>query len=169
MNIGVSCDVNNLFQEIAKKYPKRKLNYRALYGYVDDLGVIKYARAYGSQLRNEAAIFIECLKRIGYTPRYEYKNRNRDYNWSVDLAVDTISSLKDVDLTVICSNRRVLIPLLQYLKQQNKRIIILAANIPEIFSNYAECVEIPESMLEQHGRGVHPKIKGQPDALAYNE
>ena len=156
--IVIAADVSNLYYCIGMKYPKRKLDYWAYRKYVDDLGTVVLAMAYGAQINNEAAGFIHCLREAGYTPKYKapktYRSDDklrRKADWDVGIAMDLVRLAldKQYDMLVLGSADGDLCPLVEWLKELGIIVIILACGISRDLRLLADqAIEIPESLLE---------------------
>ena len=154
--IGMFMDIANLYGTIGVKYGSRKLDYKAYYRYVEDLGDIVMANAYGSQMNNEAAGFINCLKLIGYHPVYKriksYQNENHTKHkadWDVGIAIDIVKAIANLDMVILGSADGDFQPLTKWILEQGKQVIILACGISkDLRETCTEAIEIPESMLE---------------------
>ena len=56
-------DVSNLYYSTVNKFDGKKLDYKAYLKYIEDLGKIKTAIAFGAQMNKEANGFITYLKK----------------------------------------------------------------------------------------------------------
>jgi uncharacterized LabA/DUF88 family protein len=155
--IGVFIDVSNLYYCINKKYKGRKLNYKKYLEYIQGLGDVAIANAYGAQVKNQAAGFIHMLKQIGFTPKYQTPKSFTEHgqiikkaDYDVKIAVDILEAAENLDMVVLGSADSDFIPLVLKLKEKQKRVIIFACKISGDFKTIGECcVEIPESLLEK--------------------
>ena len=150
MKIGIMIDANNLYYRLNLKHGQ-KLDYAKYLAYCEELGYVNFAGVYGVHVRGQAVDFLTRLKTIGYNPRYMNVNK-RDENKiqaTVRIVVDAIADMVNYDTLILGSSDKNLIPLLEYLKLQNKKVIILSTNIPKAMYTAAyKCIEIPASMLE---------------------
>jgi uncharacterized LabA/DUF88 family protein len=161
--VGVFVDVSNVYYCISKKYPGRKLDYAAYMNYCKDLGEIANASAFGSQLNNEAASFIHCLSKLGYTPKYKtpksYMNDGklkRKADHDVAIAIDMINMAPRMDLVVLGTADGDLVPAVQWLKEKGIEVVILACGISRDLKDVVTTwIEIPESMLEAQKHKVN--------------
>jgi len=154
--IGIFMDVANLYGTVGVKYGSRKLDYRAYYEYVKDFGDIVMCNAYGSQMNNEAAGFINCLKSIGYHPKYKriksytkegYTKHKAD--WDVGIAIDIVKAIANLDMVILGSADGDFQPLTQWILEQGKQVIVLACGISrDLRETCTDAIEVPESMLE---------------------
>lgn len=155
-------DVANLYGTISMKYGSRKLDYKAYYAYVQDFGDVVMANAYGSQMNNEAAGFINCLKAIGYHPVYKriksYQNDTHikhKADWDVGIAIDIVKAIANIDMVILGSADGDFQPLTKWILEQGKQVIVLACGISkDLRESCTEAVEIPESMLEDKNEKV---------------
>lgn len=150
MKIAIMIDANNLFYTLKLKH-HRKLDYSKYLEYVEHIGDVTLAEVHGVHIRGQAIDFITKLKSLGYSPRYvnvHVRDQNK-IKATVRIVVDSIAQMVSYDTIVIGSNDKNLIPLLEYLKAQKKKVIILATDIPNSMKTAAyKCIEIPSSMLE---------------------
>jgi len=151
MKIGIMIDANNLFFTLRMKY-NRKLDYAKYLEFCKELGDINFAAVYGVHVRGQAIDFLTKLKTIGYTPCYTNVNE-RDktkIRATVRMVVEAMADMISYDTLIIGSSDKNLIPLFEYLKQQNKKVIVISTNIPNSMKMAAhKCIEIPKSMLEK--------------------
>lgn len=150
MKIGIMIDANNLFYRLNLKHGQ-KLDYKKYLNYCKELGYVNFACVYGVHVKGQAINFLTKLKSIGYIPHYTNVNK-RDENKiqaTVRIVVESIDYMINYDTLILGSSDKNLIPLLEYLKIQNKKVIILSTNIPKAMYTAAyKCIEIPASMLE---------------------
>jgi uncharacterized LabA/DUF88 family protein len=156
--IGVFADVSNLYYCISLKFKGRKLDYKAYYDFVVDLGDVQQAIAYGAQVENEAASFIHCLKEIGFTPKYkkpkafhgEGTKLKRKADWDVGIVIDIVNMIDRLDLVVLGTADGDLEPLVSWVRQKGIDVIIVACGISrELKETATKFIEIPESLLEK--------------------
>jgi uncharacterized LabA/DUF88 family protein len=154
--VGVFCDVSNLYHCAKKRFRNKKLNYQKYLKFVEDLGTIDTAIAYGAQVKNEARNFIHSLQSFGYTTKYKkpkvFRNgklTERKADWDIGIVVDIIKKLDDLDLIIIGSADGDFVPFVEYLLEQGKQVVIFACNISSDFaSTKAVIIEIPETLME---------------------
>jgi len=155
MRIGIFIDVSNLYYCVGSKF-KRKLDYKKYYTYVSGLGNVVQAIAYGAQLKNEARGFIHCLEEIGFSAKYKKpKIFNNDgkirhkADVDVDIAMDIVRKVNEIDLIVLGCADSDLAPLVDWVQECGKNVIVLATGISHELKTAAySCIEIPESFLE---------------------
>lgn len=155
--IGLFVDISNVYYCVGKKYDGRKVNYYAYMEYVQSLGNITKAYAYGSQMGSEATKFIGRLEHIGFTARYKKPKTyhgpdefRRKADWDVGIAVDMISMINEYDTVLLASADGDMVPAVKFLIDRQKKVIVLACGISKDLRYAAtDCIEIPESMLEK--------------------
>lgn len=146
MKIGIYVDVNNIYLELQKKYNK-KLNYEKYYEYIQNIGTIEKAVAYGVQLHGEAKGFIICLKTIGFNPKFK-----KSSNWDSGITIDVMRDAENFDSIWLGSSSPNILPLIKSLK----KVIIFAANISEDMQKVTKTIEIPLSLMEaRNGSAGH--------------
>lgn len=150
--LGLFLEVSNLYHTINKRYNK-KLNYKKYMEFVQSLGEVQQAIAYGAQVGNEAKGFLVCLREAGFMPKYkepkEFHDGTKKANWDVGMAVDMISMMDRLDMIVLGSADGDFADLINYVQGKGLQVIVLACNISHELTNVAtKCIEIPESLLE---------------------
>jgi uncharacterized LabA/DUF88 family protein len=155
--IGVFCDVSNLYFCIGKKFNHRKLDYQGYLSFIEDLGEVVLANAYGAQVDNEAVGFITALKKIGYTCKFkkpkEWINGDkikRKADHDVNIAIDIVDAVDDFDIVVIGSADSDLAPVVRWVMNKGKKVVIFACGIAKELRNTAtKSIEVIESQLEE--------------------
>ena len=164
MNIALFADVGNLYYCVGKRFEGgkpnyAKLDYAKLYAIAASFGTLSRAFAYGSQVSDEAINFINCLKKLGYDPKYkcpktvesEGNKIVRKSNWNVGIAMDVVRMIehKRVDVVILASADADLVPLVQWVKDHGVRCIVLACGISRELKDAADqFIEIGEEYLE---------------------
>ena len=150
MKIAIMIDANNLFYRLKKKH-NRKLDYAKYLAFCKELGLVNVACVYGVHVRGKSIAFMTRLKTIGFVPNYTNVTK-RDENKiqsTTRICVEAIANMISYDTLIVGSSDKNLIPLFEYLKTQNKKVIVLSTNIPDAMYTAADkCIEIPVSMLE---------------------
>jgi uncharacterized LabA/DUF88 family protein len=155
--IGMFVDVSNLYYCIQKKFPKRKLDYRKYKRFVEDLGDIHQAIAYGAQMSRQADGFKYCLEQIGYTAKYKTPkvyvaadgSEKRKADWDVGIAMDMVSMIDRFDMIILGSGDGDMLPVVEWCMRRGVDVVILATGISKDLKRYAtQAIEIPESLLE---------------------
>ena len=154
--VAIYVDVSNLYYCIYNKH-KGKLDYAKLLEFLGPIGDIRLSKAYGAQVRDEAAPFIEILKTLGFEPHYKepkfYGQHEGKADWDVGIAIDMIKDMDHYDMAVLCSADGDMIPVVEYLRERGKDVVILGAGISCELQEYATtCIEIPMSMVIKKGK-----------------
>jgi len=150
--IGLFVDISNLYAQVWRTY-KRRLDYQKFYEYVEKLGCIQTATAYGCQKHNEAEGFRFALEQIGFSTKYKRPRMPNTgilrADWDVTLALDVVNSSNLLDCLVLGSADKSLIPLILWCKDQGIMVIVLASGIGQSIQRASsKWIEIPESLLE---------------------
>ncbi len=142
--IGIFVDVDDLYVNISHQYRNRKLSYAKYGEFIKDFGDVVQSVAYGFQNNNEAAGFIRALKKIGYQTKY--KSAGHEACWNVGLTIDVVQMASRLDIVVLGSSDENLEPLIGWCLRQGISVYVIACNIGN--TQATECIEIPESLLE---------------------
>ncbi|MCD6178062.1 NYN domain-containing protein [bacterium] len=128
--IGVLIDVQNLYHS-AKNLYGAKVNF----GEVLKTAVSgrKLIRAFAYVVRTktgEERPFFEALTKLGIETRVrdlqEFYGGMKKADWDVGIVIDAIRTAPSLDVIVLCSGDGDFIPLVEYLKNQGKRVEIIA-------------------------------------------
>ena len=155
--IGLFVDVSNLYYCIANKFNKRKLDYARYYKYIQEIGHIEYAIAYGAQIENQAAKFLWAIQQIGFETKYRAPKAFSDNgkirkkaDCDLQIAVDIMSTINDIDLLILGSADGDFKPLLELARERGVGVVVIACTISHDLKEIAdEAIEIPESLLEE--------------------
>ena len=152
--IGVFCDVSNLYYCVSHRFEGRKLDYRKYLAFIQDLGDIQYAYAYGSQMKGQAHAFVAALKGAGFIPKFKSpkeiqgKVYKRKADWDVGIAIDMIKGMTDLDTMILGSADSDMAPAVEYVREQNVKVIVFACGVSRELHDLCDVLEIPESLLE---------------------
>jgi len=148
--IGLFVDIQDMYENVSRKFRKKKLDYKKFLEYVNDLGKVVIAKAYGRQLTNEAVGFLNCLKKFGYLVSYRKVTAHSNDRWDVGITVDIFSELENIDTVVIGASHRNFLPLINKLLILEKRVLVIGAQIdPAVKTVTQSYVEVTLSMLEE--------------------
>ena len=151
---AVFVDLSNLYYCTHKKWPDRKINYKA---YLDLCGENIYrAIAYGAHIDHQADGFIKCLKSFGFETKFkapkEYQTDagiRRKADFDCDIVVDMIRLINKVDVIVLGCADGDLLPGVEYVREHGIDVRILACGISRDLKDGASSwTEISESILE---------------------
>jgi len=154
--IGIFVDVSNLYYCIGKKYGGKKLDYAKYYKYIEDLGNITMAIAYGAQVKNQANKFLHCLQQIGFNTKYRspkafinHGSVRKKADCDLQIAVDVIHNIDELDMLVLGSADGDFTPIINMANDAGLTTVILACQISKDLKEIAdEFIEIPASLLE---------------------
>ncbi|MBU3925939.1 NYN domain-containing protein [Patescibacteria group bacterium] len=128
--VAVFIDVQNLYHSARALYQKR-VNFKELLE--SGVGDKQLIRAFAYVVRTktgEEKPFFEALTKLGIEIRVkdlqEYYGGMKKADWDVGIAVDAIKTASIVDVVVLASGDGDYIPLVEYLKNQGRRVEVMA-------------------------------------------
>lgn len=128
--VAVLMDVQNLYHSARAIYQKR-VNFKELLDTA--VGQRQLIRAFAYVVRTktgEEKPFFEALTNLGIEIRVkdlqEYFGGMKKADWDVGIAVDAIKTSEIVDVIVLASGDGDYIPLVEYLKNQGRRMEVMA-------------------------------------------
>ena len=128
--VEVLIDVQNLYYS-AKNLYHSKVNF----GEVLKQGIAgrKFIRAFGYVVRTktgEEKPFFDALMKMGIETRVrdlqEFYGGAKKADWDVGIVIDAIRTSQGLDVIVLCSGDGDFIPLVEYLKNQGRRVEVMA-------------------------------------------
>lgn len=155
MSVKVLVDTGDIYHKLYRQFGY-KLDYGKYLARIEELcGPVKDAIAYGSQINNEAAGFITCLKGLGFHTKFKrpriFKISDREIkqcSWGVDITLDAFTN--DNDIVILGISNTDYIPLIQALQERETYVIVFAASIPNIIRKVADkVIEITPDLLEE--------------------
>lgn len=128
--VAVLIDVQNLYYS-AKNLYRRKVNFRAILKQAVSNRKLIRAFAYVVKTKSgEERPFFEALLSLGIETRIrelqEYWGGVKKADWDVGITIDAVRISPWVDVIVLCSGDGDFAPLVEYLKNQGKRLEIIA-------------------------------------------
>lgn len=150
--IGLYIDVSNLYFCLYNNL-KGKLNYAALVEYLQPIGDIVIKKAYGAQVKEEAAGFIKTLHGLDFetyykAPKYFGAKHVGKADWDVGMAVDIIKDLDSIDMVILATADGDMAPLAEYVIERGKEIVIVGSNISkELQESCTTYIELPSSLV----------------------
>ena len=128
--VVVLIDVQNLYHSAKNLYQARvdfdEVLKKAIAGR-------KFIRAFAYVVRTktgEEKAFFEALIKLGIETKVrdlqEFYGGTKKADWDVGIVIDAIRTAPGVDVVVLCSGDGDFIPLVEYLKNQGKRVEIIA-------------------------------------------
>jgi uncharacterized protein (TIGR00288 family) len=155
--VAVFIDTQNLYHS-AKNLYGAKVNFSQILRKA--ISGRNFLRAFAYVIRTKAGeekAFVEALKKIGIEIRekdlQEYPGGFKKGDWDVGIAIDAIRVASSVDVIVLASGDGDFFQLVEYLKNQGKRVEIIAfgkttsAKLKEIADEFIDLEENPEKYL----------------------
>jgi uncharacterized LabA/DUF88 family protein len=155
--VAVFIDTNNLYHSAKNLYGAR-VNFRELLK--SAISQRKFVRAFAYVVRTksgEEKPFLEALKSLGIETRekelQEYYGGLKKADWDVGIAVDAIRIAPSVDVIVLASGDGDFVQLVEYLKNQGKRVEVLAfgnttsTRLKEVADEFIDLEKKPEKYL----------------------
>jgi uncharacterized LabA/DUF88 family protein len=128
--VEVLIDVQNLYHS-AKNLYQAKVNFSEVLKKA--IAGRKFIRAFAYVVRTktgEEKAFFEALIKLGIETKVrdlqEFYGGAKKADWDVGIVIDAIRTAPGVDVVVLCSGDGDFIPLVEYLKNQGKRVEIIA-------------------------------------------
>lgn len=155
--VAVFIDVQNLYHSARAIYQKR-VNFKELLN--DSVGQRQLIRAFAYVVKTktgEEKPFFDALEKLGIEMRVkdlqEYYGGMKKADWDVGVAVDAIKTSQIVDVVVIASGDGDYIPLVEYLKNQGRRVEVIAfgrstsSKLKEVTDEFVDLDENPKKYL----------------------
>ena len=128
--VEVLIDVQNLYYSARNLYHSKVNFQEVLKQAVSDR---KFIRAFAYVVRTktgEEKPFFDALTKLGIETRVrdlqEFYGGAKKADWDVGIVIDAIRTSAGLDVIVLCSGDGDFIPLVEYLKNQGKRVEVLA-------------------------------------------
>ena len=128
--VEVLIDVQNLYYSARNLY-QRKVNFGAVLKQA--VAGRKFIRAFGYVVRTktgEEKPFFDALEKLGIETRVrdlqEFYGGAKKADWDVGIVIDAIRTSAALDVIVLCSGDGDFISLVEYLKNQGKRVEVMA-------------------------------------------
>jgi len=155
--VAVLIDVQNLYHSARALFQKR-VNFKELL--TSAVGERQLIRAFAYVVRTktgEEKPFFEALTKLGIEMRVkdlqEYYGGMKKADWDVGLAVDAIKTSEIVDVVIVASGDGDYVPLVEYLKNQGRRVEVFAfgksasAKLKEVADEFVDLSENPKKFL----------------------
>jgi uncharacterized LabA/DUF88 family protein len=159
MNIALLADVSNLYYCVNRKFNGRKLNYKFLLEKATGDDKLYKACAYGTFLNDDTGKFITALQHLNYETKFidpkihtkaDGKKEYWNADWSVGITIDVVRLISRVDTVVLASSMVNLVPLVEWIREQSVKTVIMSCGIPQALKRTADrYVELDESYLEK--------------------
>jgi uncharacterized LabA/DUF88 family protein len=128
--VEVLIDVQNLYHSAKNLYHAR-VNFKEVLKQA--IAERKFIRAFAYVIRTKTGTeepFFEALTKLGIETRVkdlqEFYNGQKKADWDVGIVIDAIRTAQGVDVVILVSGDGDFIPLVEYLKNQGKRVEVMA-------------------------------------------
>lgn len=128
--VEVLIDVQNLYYSARNLY-RARVNFQEVLK--QSVAGRKFIRAFAYVVRTktgEEKPFFEALTKLGIETRVkdlqEFYGGAKKADWDVGIVIDAIRTAQTLDVIVLCSGDGDFIPLVEYLKNQGKRVEVAA-------------------------------------------
>lgn len=157
--VEVLIDVQNLYHS-AKNLYRAKVNFQEVLKQA--VAGRKFIRAFGYVVRTktgEERPFFEALTKLGIETRVrdlqEFYGGAKKADWDVGIVIDAIRTAGGLDVIVLCSGDGDFISLVEYLKNQGKRVEIMAfgrttsSKLKEVADEFIDLDESEKYLLKK--------------------
>jgi uncharacterized LabA/DUF88 family protein len=155
--VAVFIDVQNLYHSARAIY-QRRVNFKELLETaVGDRQLVRAFAYVVATKTGEEKAFFEALTKLGIEIRVkdlqEYYGGMKKADWDVGIAVDAIKTSEIVDVIVLASGDGDYTPLVEYLKNQGRRVEVMAfgkstsAKLKEVADDFLDLDENPKKFL----------------------
>ena len=151
-------DIQNLYHSAKNLYNGSRVNFAAILKTA--VAERKLIRAFGyvvSTKTGEEKPFFEALTKLGIETRakelQEFFGGAKKADWDVGIAVDAIRTSPNCDVICLCSGDGDFVSLVEYLKNQGKRVEVLAfghsssARLKEVVDEFIDLDNYPQTYL----------------------
>ena len=146
--VEVLIDVQNLYHSAKNLYHAR-VNYQEVLKQA--VAGRKFIRAFGYVVRTktgEETPFFDALSKIGIETRVrdlqEWYDGAKKADWDVGIVIDAIRTAPGLDVIILCSGDGYFIPLVEYLKNQGKRVEVMAFGK----TTSAKLIEVADEVID---------------------
>lgn len=146
--VEVLIDVQNLYYSARNLY-NSKVNFKEVLE--NSIAERKFIRAFGYVVRTkggEEKPFFDALAKLGIETRVrdlqEFYGGAKKADWDVGIVIDAIRTAQALDVIVLCSGDGDFIPLVEYLKNQGKRVEVMAFGK----STSAKLIEVADEFID---------------------
>lgn len=155
--VEVLMDIQNLYHS-AKNLYRARVNYQEVLKQA--IAGRKFIRAFGYVVRTktgEEKPFFEALTKLGFEMRVrdlqEYYGGLKKADWDVGISIDAVRISPTIDTIVLVSGDGDFIQLIEYLKNQGKRVEVMAfgrsasSKLREVVDEFIDLEKSPEKFL----------------------
>lgn len=154
MRTGFFVDLSNLYYCCSKTYNRRP-DYEKIRDFIISRWVPEgnslYAEVFGFQAGNESSAFIASMRKLGYVTNYKrprtVHGNIKKADSDLDVAMQIVRKINDLDLIILASGDGDFVPVIQWIKEQNVKTIVLGCNVSQSLKRITECHEITEDLL----------------------
>lgn len=155
--VGVLIDVQNLYHS-AKNFYRARVNFKEILKMaISQRNLIRVFAYVVRTKTGEEKPFFEALIKLGIETRVkdlqEFYGGMKKADWDVGIVVDAVKIAPSVDAVVLVSGDGDFIPMVEYLKNQGKRMEVMAfgksasAKLKEVADEFVDLGEEPEKYL----------------------
>lgn len=135
-------DLDNLYFAVQDKFGKRKILITEYVRVLEERGhILVHKIAYCRKAREKSADFMTMLSYNGFECHFGSPN------WAVAMALRAADVVPNVDCLILGSNNPESGRILAWAKERGRMPKCFAVDIPPFFNQFAECVEVDESVL----------------------
>jgi uncharacterized LabA/DUF88 family protein len=160
--VGIFIDAQNMYHSARSLFGGR-VNFKNLLATAVGGRLLLRAFAYAIRTKTgEEKAFLEALEKLGIELRVkdlqEFYGGAKKGDWDVGMAVDAIRTAEIVDTVILASGDGDFIPLVEYLKNQGRRVEIIAfgksasGKLREIADEFVDLSEEPGKYIIRKGK-----------------
>lgn len=142
-------DVHNLYLGADRKFPGSVVNYAELLKSFSEDNALLNKIAYGRQPEEKVRPFATMLRRNGF----ELSFGNTPHNIEMALKVSEMIERNAFDHLILGTNYFEAGRILKYAKEHGKKTTVFGFELPTIFAQYAECLELDETLIQEKPSG----------------
>jgi hypothetical protein len=166
LKTGLILDINNLYFAIQNRYGKRRLQIGEYLKYLESQGhTLTFKIAYSRQKLEDAPAFVEILRSLGFEIHFGSQH------WGTAMVLRAVDITPYVDCVVLGTNFQDAFRVFKWVRDHGKLTKCFATNIPAMFKEIAECVEIPSEILSDPPPATKPMellTNSSGDGVQYN-
>ncbi|MBU3895782.1 NYN domain-containing protein [Patescibacteria group bacterium] len=166
--VEVLIDASNLYHSAKNLYHAR-INFKEVLK--EAVAGRKFIRAFAYVVRTKTGVeepFFEALTKLGIETRIkdlqEFYGGQKKADWDVGVVIDAIRTAPALDVIILASGDGDFVPLVEYLKNQGKRVEVLAfgkttsSHLKEIADEFIDIDKDPQKfLLITNNTGLRPK------------
>jgi uncharacterized LabA/DUF88 family protein len=148
--VGLFVDVNNLFYYVNRRWAGKRINYNTFLEQIENMddSRLMCSIAYGTHTDDRVAKFQDCLSALNFELKYRKVEEGTFFKWDVGIAVDMCVWAPRLDIIILATGTRDMVPAIEHVKAQGVKVYVYAASIHKDVRAVAnEIIEIEEWML----------------------